>query len=102
MLLLAKGRANQAGAGVIKEMTAAAMTAPAIGAVVEAAQFNIGKRALQQTMTSYGGPGFRAFDWAFSLKPLSMMESGAADAIVNYFKVRSMPNQTEMEHTRSL
>ena len=96
----APGRANPAGAGVIIEMTAAAMTAPAIGAVVEAAQFNIGKRALQQTMTSYGGPGFRAFDWAFSMKPLSAIESAAADAIVTYFKVRSMPNQTEMEHTR--
>ena len=76
------------------------MTAPALGAVVEAAQFNIGKRALQQTMTSYGGPGFRAFDWAFSMKPLSAVESAAADAIVNFFKVRSMPNQTDMVHTR--
>ena len=64
--------ANQAGAGVVKEMTAAAMTAPALGAVVEAAQFSIGRRALQQPMTSYGGPGFRAFDWSFSLKPLIM------------------------------
>ena len=92
--------ANQAGAGVVKEMTAAAMTAPALGAVVEAAQFSIGRRALQQTMISYGGPGFRSFDWSFSMKPLSFVETGAADAIVNYFKVRSMPNQTEMEHTR--
>ena len=92
--------ANQAGAGVVKEMTAAAMTAPALGAVVEAAQFSIGRRALQQTMISYGGPGFRSFDWSFSMKPLSFVETGAADAIVNYFMVRSMPNQTEMEHTR--
>ena len=91
---------NQAGAGVIKEMTAAAMTAPALGAVVEASQFSINKRALQQTMTSYGGPGFRAFDWQFSMKPLSAPETGAADAIVNFFKVRSMPNQTDMVHTR--
>ena len=51
-------------------------------------------------MTSYGGPGFRAFDWQFSMKPLSAIETAAADAIVNYFKVRSMPNQTDMEHTR--
>ena len=93
-------QANQAGAGVITEMKAAAMTAPLLGAVVEAAQFDIQKRALQQTMTSYGGPGFRAFEWQFSMKPLSMLESSAADAIVNYFKVRSMPNQTDMEHTR--
>ena len=91
---------NEAGAGVIKEMKAAAMTAPLVGALVEAAQFSIGQRALQQTMTSYGGPGFRSFDWQFSLKPLSMIESAAADAIVNFFKVRSMPNQTEVEHTR--
>ena len=93
-------QANQAGAGVINEMKAAAMTAPLLGAVVEAAQFNIQKRALQQTMTSYGGPGFRAFEWQFSMKPLSAIESAAADAIITYFKVRSMPNQTEMEHTR--
>ena len=91
---------NEAGAGVIKEMTAAAMTAPLLGAVVEASQFTINKRALQQTMTSYGGPGFRAFDWQFSLKPLSAVETAAADAVVNYFKVRSMPNQTEQVHTR--
>ena len=93
-------QANQAGAGVITEMKAAAMTAPLLGAVVEAAQFDIQKRALQQTMTSYGGPGFRAFEWQFSMKPLSAIESAAADAIVNYFKVRSMPNQTEVVHTR--
>ena len=94
------GRANQAGAGVIKEMTAAAMTAPLLGAVVEASQFTINKRALQQTMTSYGGPGFRAFAWQFSLKPLSAEESYNAEAIIRYFRTRSMPNQTEMEHTR--
>ena len=93
-------QANQAGAGVITEMAGAAMTAPLVGAVVEAAQFDIKQRALQQTMTSYGGPGFRAFDWQFSMKPLSMIESAAADAIVTYFKVRSMPNQTDVKHTR--
>ena len=91
---------NEAGAGVMSEFTAAASTAPVLGAAVEAAQFDIKLRALQQTMMSYGGPGFRAFDWAFSMKPLSFVETGAADAIVNFFKVRSMPNQTDMVHTR--
>ena len=92
--------ADEVGAGMAQEMKAAAKTAPLFGAVVEAAQFTLGHRALQQTMTSYGGPGFRAFDWQFSMKPLSFEESMAAAAIVNYFKVRSMPNQTEIEHTR--
>ena len=91
---------NEAGAGVMSEFTAAASTAPVLGAAVEAAQFDIKLRALQQTMMSYGGPGFRAFDWAFSMKPLSYVETAAADAIVNFFKVRSMPNQTDMVHTR--
>jgi len=93
--------ANEAGAGIAKEFTAAASTVPVIGDIVESAQFDIGKRALQQTMTTYGGPGFRSFDWQFPLKPLSAVESAAADAIVNFFKVRSMPKQNmDIEYTR--
>ena len=93
--------ANQAGAGVVSEFTAAASTVPVIGDIVESAQFDIGKRSLQQTMTTYGGPGFRSFDWQFPLKPLSAVESAAADAIVNFFKVRSMPKQNmDIEYTR--
>ena len=52
-------------------MMGMAATAPGIGEVVSAAQFSLGFRALQQTMTSYSGPGFRSFQWQFSMKPLN-------------------------------
>ena len=94
------GKANAAGAGVVNEMMGMATTAPGLGAIVSAAQFDLGFRALQQTMTSYSGPGFRSFQWQFSMKPLSMAESVNALGICNYFKTRSMPAQSDMQFTR--
>ena len=93
-------KANAAGAGVVNEMMGMAATAPMLGEVVSAAQFSLGFRALQQTMTSYSGPGFRSFQWQFSMKPLSASESINALSICNYFKTRSMPAQSDMQFTR--
>jgi len=91
---------NTAGAGVVNEMMGFAATKPGIGSLLEAAQFDIGIRALKQTMTSYSGPGFRSFQWQFSMKPLSKRESQQAKAITDFFKVRSMPAQSDMQYTR--
>ena len=91
---------NSAGGGFINEMTGFMATAPGISEVVSAAQYGIGKRALDQTMVSYGGPTFRNFSWQYSLRPLSMRESETAHSIVNFFKIRSAPEQSAMQFTR--
>ena len=91
---------NAAGAGVVNEMMGFAATKPGIDNLLSAAQFSLGIRALKQTMTSYSGPGFRSFQWSFSLKPLSMNESIQAKAITQFFKTRSMPAQSDMQFTR--
>ena len=97
---MSAGSANTAGAGVVNEMMGFGMTAPGIDAVMAAAQFDLGIRALNQTMMSYGGPGFRSFSWTYNLKPLSARESETAQLIVDFFKVRSMPAQSEVQFTR--
>ena len=94
------GVANTAGAGVVNEMMGFGATAPGFEAVMAAAQFDLGIRALNQTMMSYGGPGFRSFSWTYSLKPLSSTEAETAQGIVDFFKVRSMPAQSEVQFTR--
>jgi len=94
------GKLNAAGGGVVNEMKGFAATKPGIDNLLSAAQFSLGVRALKQTMTSYSGPGFRSFQWSFSLKPLSMNESIQAKAITQYFKTRSMPAQGDMQFTR--
>ena len=93
-------KVNSAGAGVVKEMAGMAAVGPGLGELVSAAQFSLGFRALQQTMTSYSGPGFRSFQWQFSMKPLTADESANALGICNYFKTRSMPAQSDMQFTR--
>ena len=93
-------KANAAGGGVVREMMGMAAVLPGASTVVSAAQFSLGFRALQQTMTSYSGPGFRSFQWQFSMKPLSATESMNALGICNYFKTRSMPAQSDMQFTR--
>jgi len=92
--------ANTAGAGVVNEMMGFGMTTPGIGAIIAGAQYDLGIRALNQTMMSYGGPGFRSFSWSYSLKPLSATEAETAQGIVDFFKVRSMPAQSELQFTR--
>jgi hypothetical protein len=92
--------ANTAGAGVVNEMMGFGMTTPGISNLLAGAQFDLGIRALNQTMMSYGGPGFRSFSWSYSLKPLSATEAKIAQGIVDFFKVRSMPAQSEVQYTR--
>ena len=91
---------NTAGAGVMSEMAGVVATLPGAAQVGTAAQFTLNYRALQQTMTSYSGPGFRSFQWQFSMKPLTAMESMNALGICNYFKTRSMPVQTNLQFSR--
>ena len=91
---------NTAGGGVMSEMAGVVATMPGAAQVGTAAQFTLNYRALQQTMTSYSGPGFRSFQWQFSMKPLTAIESMNALGICNYFKTRSMPAQTDMQFTR--
>jgi hypothetical protein len=60
----------------------------------------IGQGALQRatgaakfgnTYATYGGPAFRTFQFAFSLKPLSWMDNGKIMDIVHFFKEGSAP-----------
>ena len=66
---------RSAGAGIAAEATGFAMTLPGAASLAEAAQYTIGKRALEQTMMSYSGPGFRTFQYNFGLRPTSEAES---------------------------
>ena len=92
--------ANTAGAGVVNEMMGFGATTPGVSAIIAGAQFDLGIRAVNQTMMSYGGPGFRSFSWSYTLKPLSPTEATIAQGIVDFFKVRSMPAQSEVQFTR--
>ena len=68
--------------------------------VGESTQYNLGARALDQLMMSYGGPTFRNFTWTFPLKPLNAGDSKAIDDIVNFFKYRSAPQSSNAQFTR--
>ena len=89
-----------AGAGIMPEATGFIMTAPAAQSIAQAAQYKMGKRAIDQTMISYSGPGFRNFSFNFSFKPLSERESTVVNQIVNFFKIQSAPNQQAQDFTR--
>ena len=67
---------------------------------MEAAQYTIGRRAVEQTMMSYSGPGFRSFQYNFSLRPTSSDESRTIEQIVRFFKIRSAPKQEATRFTR--
>ena len=87
-------------AGMGAEATGFAMALPGVSALAEAAQFSIGKRAIEQTMMSYSGPGFRNFSYNFSLRPTSQSESDVVEAIIRFFKIRSAPLQEATQFTR--
>ena len=54
------------------EATGFVMAIPLASCInAEAAQYTIGRRAVEQTMMSYSGPGFRNFQYNFSLRPTS-------------------------------
>ena len=87
-------------AGMGAEATGFAMALPGVSSLAEAAQFSIGRRALEQTMMSYSGPGFRNFSYNFSLRPTSQSESDVVEAIIRFFKIRSAPLQEATQFTR--
>jgi len=90
---------NQAAGGAATEMAAMVAAGPAEG-LATASQYNTGMRAVQQTMMSYGGPGFRSFSYTFSLKPMRVVESQIVNGITTLFKELSAPNQQATRYTR--
>ena len=94
------GTGKSAPAGIAAEATGFVMALPGVSALAEAAQYSIGKRALEQTMMSYSGPGFRSFQYNFGLRPTSLDESDVIEEIVKFFKVRSAPFQEATQFTR--
>ena len=96
----AQGVKTAAPAGMAGEATGFVMAIPGVSALAEAAQYSIGKRALEQTMMSYSGPGFRSFQYNFSLRPTSEVESNVVERIVKFFKIRSAPKQEATQFTR--
>ena len=55
-------------------------------------QMAAGTAAFYNTYATYGGPAFRTFQFAFSLKPLSWMDNGKIMDIVHFFKEGSAPD----------
>ena len=51
-------------------------------------------------MLSYGGPGFRSFQFSYSLKPNNHRESDMAYYMTQAFKEFSAPNQRATKYTR--
>ena len=68
--------------------------------VAETMQFTMGMRALDQVMMSYGGPGFRNFNFTFALKPLNIDDSVVIDQIIQFFKIASAPFKLQTQMTR--
>ena len=90
---------NESAGGVAEELGAMVAAGPAEG-LATASQYNTGMRAVQQTMMSYGGPGFRSFTYTFSLKPMRQAESDIVNDITRVFKELSAPNQQSTRYTR--
>ena len=55
---------------------------------------------IDQAMLSYGGPGFRSFQYNFSFKPNSEKESRNVHIMCQRFKEFSAPNQRSTKYTR--
>ena len=86
--------------GMVTEGLAMVAADPAKG-IAEAGQYTAGMRAVNQAIMSYSGPGFRSFNYNFSFKPFSPMESLVVHKIVDTFKIYSAPDQLEeTDYTR--
>ena len=94
------GYESTSGAGFMPEATGFLMTSPGLQSLSQAAQFTMGQRALDQTMISYSGPGFRSFNFNFSFKPMSIGESATVTEIINHFKIYMAPEQKQADFTR--
>ena len=86
--------------GIAPEATGFLITAPGAQSIAQAAQYHMGKRAIDQTMISYSGPGFRNFNFNFSFKPQSEPESIVVNQLINFFKIQSAPMQEQQDFTR--
>ena len=95
-----EGFQKTAGTGFAPEATGFLLTSPGLQSVAQASQFTMGKRALDQTMISYSGPGFRNFSFNFSFKPMNVEESNIVTGLINHFKIYSAPNQLQPDFTR--
>ena len=92
--------AGQAGADVA---ATGSSTAASMGAVVgslgklvgldKRAQQSGGTASFSNTYVTYSGPGFRDFNFTFSLKPLDQAESANIKNIVDFFKINAAPIQ---------
>jgi hypothetical protein len=94
------GFESTSGAGFMPEATGFLMTSPGLQSIAQASQFTMGQRALDQTMISYSGPGFRSFNFNFSFKPMSLGESATVTQIINHFKIYMAPEQKQADFTR--
>ena len=95
-----EGYESTSGAGFMPEATGFMMTGPGLQSLAQASQFTMGQRALDQTMISYSGPGFRSFNFNFSFKPMSIGESATVTEIINHFKIYMAPEQKQTDFTR--
>ena len=96
------GKVNRTMGNTVSELGAMAITTNLIeaGDVARAGQYSAGLRIIDQAMLSYGGPGFRAFQFSFSFKPNSALESETVYAMIQAFKEFSAPNQRSTKYTR--
>ena len=96
------GNVNRTMGNTLSELGAMAVTTNLVevGDVARAGQYSAGLRIIDQAMLSYGGPGFRAFQYNFSFKPNSEEESGTVYYMVQAFKEFSAPNQRATKYTR--
>ena len=77
-------------AGIEDTMTSALLGVT--GKVTKAAgQRATGKAVFQNQYMTYGGPGFREFQFAFALKALSKDDAISIESIVKFFKLNSAP-----------
>ena len=96
------GKVNRTMGNTVSELGAMAITTNLIeaGDVARAGQYSAGLRIIDQAMLSYGGPGFRAFQFTFSFKPNSALESETVYTMIQAFKEFSAPNQRATKYTR--
>ena len=95
-------RAGRFMGNATSELSAMALTSNVgeLGDIARAGQYSAGLRMIDQAMLSYGGPGFRSFQYNFSFKPNSQRESMNVHYMVQAFKEFSAPNQRATKYTR--
>ena len=92
--------ANSFNAGFGNNVMGGVMQLPGISSAAENAQYNLGLRSIEQQMMSYGGPGFRQFNFNYRLKPQSPEEMTMIEGIIKWFKYYSAPVKWSNEITR--